>query len=67
MAIVVNFYFQSAVFKFVDYDTAHVYCRVRVCPLGPCPKKCGALDEPDLTNLVDLGEASGDDEVLVLE
>lgn len=27
-------------FQFVGYDTAYLYCRVRVCPLGPCPQEC---------------------------
>ena len=27
-------------FKFVDYDTAYLYCRIRICPTGPCPSDC---------------------------
>lgn len=38
--------FTSSVFQFVGYDTAYLYCRVRVCPLGPCPQKCDDSD-PD--------------------
>lgn len=36
--------FTSSVFQFVGYDTAYLYCRVRVCPQGPCPQKCDQND-----------------------
>jgi len=52
--------FSSAMFKFVDYDTAHIYCRVRVCPLGPCPQKCNGEGFKIQTGVV-LG-GSGDEE-----
>lgn len=54
--------FTSSVFQFVGYDTAYLYCRVRVCPLGPCPQKCdGAEPEYEYYDLdVGLG-IHGDD------
>ncbi|CAG5107353.1 Oidioi.mRNA.OKI2018_I69.chr1.g3278.t1.cds [Oikopleura dioica] len=36
--------FTSGVFKFVDYDTAYLYCRIRICPTGPCPTDCSSSE-----------------------
>jgi len=64
--------FTSSVFQFVGYDTAYLYCRVRVCPLGPCPQDCdGSEPEYEYYDLdVGLGihgdvedESSGDEEI----
>lgn len=34
--------FTSGVFQFVDHDTAYLYCRIRICPTGPCPNDCSS-------------------------
>lgn len=56
--------FTSSVFQFVGYDTAYLYCRVRVCPLGPCPQTCdGSEPEYEYYDLdVGLGVHGGEDD-----
>jgi len=50
--------FTSGVFQFVDHDTAYLYCRIRICPTGPCPNDCSSgrerreFDEPVFEALV---------------
>ena len=42
----------------MDHDTAYLYCRIRICPTGPCPNDCSSgrerreFDEPVFEALV---------------